>query len=206
MSTAVDERQKMIADILASLDQETKSLDKGGTAQERLYKAGEDLAKHSDPSPMPGYGQVFLKDGAVWYVGGDGDEDGFPEVAEVMLREAFPEMTEFTYQSEGFPQDRDEWEQVYPYDHQKRQKWIKHLAYTLVKKEQDLDKFKSKYEDLSMQFNQLSRSFSALTKSIEIIAKANQEILARLTTPRKPREFIIQNGTDEVTTVKIKER
>lgn len=97
-----------------------KKVDVGGMSR-RLYTAGEKLANHTDPAPMPGYGQIFINDqddvgqeGQLWYVGGDGDDDGFADVVEDVLREAWPAVGKITIEAESFPPEDRGWRQVYP--------------------------------------------------------------------------------------------
>ena len=60
------------------------------------------------PGAMPGYGQVYYKDSSVWYVGGDGDEDGFHKKVEALFVKV-PGVTRFIYESEGFPPRDEGW-------------------------------------------------------------------------------------------------
>ena len=78
-----------------------------------VRKAGEELAASTDPAPMPGYGQIFRgPDNQLWYVGGDGDEDGF---ADLVVEKLQPLTAgEVTYEAEGFPPKDEGWEQLYP--------------------------------------------------------------------------------------------
>lgn len=66
----------------------------------------------SEAGVMPGYGQIFVKGDSAWYVGGDGDEDGFGE--KVKLRLADEGFTDVTYEAESFPPKSEGWEKVYP--------------------------------------------------------------------------------------------
>lgn len=81
---------------------------------EVLAKVGEELRQHTDPAPMPGYGQIFSNEGDVWYVGGDGDEDGFHKVVEAKIREAYPGVNKIVIEAESFPPKSEGWKQVYP--------------------------------------------------------------------------------------------
>lgn len=77
-----------------------------------VQKIGEELAASTDPAPMPGYGQVFRNGDRLWYVGGDGDEDGF---ADLVVEKLQPLTAgEVTYEAEGFPPKDEGWEQLYP--------------------------------------------------------------------------------------------
>ena len=78
-----------------------------------VQKIGAELAAHTDPAPMPGYGQIFRgPDNQLWYVGGDGDEDGFVD----LVQEKLQPLTagEVTYEAETFPPEDEGWEQLYP--------------------------------------------------------------------------------------------
>lgn len=78
---------------------------------EQIHKVAEELAESVDPAPMPGYGQVFRgSDNQLWYVGGDGDEDGFAD----LVQEKLGQFGEVTYEAEGFPPEDEGWEQLYP--------------------------------------------------------------------------------------------
>ena len=83
-----------------------------------VRKVGEELAVSSDPAPMPGYGQIFRSpNNELWYVGGDGDEDGFAD----FVQEKLGKFGEVTYEAEGFPPKDEGWEQLYP----KQKMWLK---------------------------------------------------------------------------------
>ena len=76
-----------------------------------VRKVGEELAVSTDPAPMPGYGQIFRgPDSQLWYVGGDGDEDGFSD----LVQEKLGQFGEVTYAAEVFPPEDEGWEQLYP--------------------------------------------------------------------------------------------
>lgn len=81
----------------------------------QLTKIGQWLAEHTNPAPMPGYGQIFVNQGAqeVWYVGGDGDEDGFEKLAKERLGKVAG-VGKVTVEAEGFPKRGEAWLQVYP--------------------------------------------------------------------------------------------
>ena len=89
----------------------------------QVQRAGEELAAHTDPAPMPGYGQIYSKDGELWYVGGDGDDDGFSDLVEERLG-SISGVTKITYEAEGFPPGREEagWTKLYPLDEVKAMK------------------------------------------------------------------------------------
>ena len=94
---------------------------KGHNPIKELQREGEKLAASSNPSPMPGYGQIFLKEngsGEVWYVGGDGDGDGFSDLVRERLS-SVPGIDEVHYEAEGFPPKGDGWLQVFP----KQREW-----------------------------------------------------------------------------------
>jgi hypothetical protein len=78
-----------------------------------LRRIGARLRAHKAPAPMPGYGKIFLLGDHVWYVGGDGDEDGFSKIVETKLG-SVPGVTQVTYESEAFPPRSEGWKQVYP--------------------------------------------------------------------------------------------
>ncbi len=80
-----------------------------------LRRVGARLRAHTDPAPMPGYGKIFLLDDHAWYVGGDGDDDGFEKLVEQMLG-AIPGIKKVTYEAESFPPRSEGWSQVYPPD------------------------------------------------------------------------------------------
>lgn len=82
----------------------------------RFNEAGEELKKN--PMAMPGYGQIFLRGEEAWYVGGDGDEDGFSKVVEERLKEAGA--SKVRYEAEGFPPRDEGWRQLYP----KNRDWV----------------------------------------------------------------------------------
>ena len=89
---------------------------------------GDELTKSG---LMPGYGQIFLNDenedvlDEAWYVGGDGDEEGFSKKVESKLRSAG--VKKVTYESEGFPPRDQSWVQVYP----KKRAWVTNEDTTL---------------------------------------------------------------------------
>jgi len=65
---------------------------------------------------MPGYGQIFYKtdgSGQCWYVGGDGDGDGFYKLVQRKLK-TIPGVKSVTYEAEVFPPKNNKWHQVYP--------------------------------------------------------------------------------------------
>ncbi len=64
---------------------------------------------------MPGYGQVFVKKGTgqVWYVGGDGDEDGTVKLVNALFKRVIGVET-VRCEAEYFPPKDGTWEQVYP--------------------------------------------------------------------------------------------
>jgi hypothetical protein len=84
-------------------------------------KIGDELA---GKGLMPGYGQIFLNDederpgDRVWYVGGDGDEDGFSKIVEQTLKSTGAK--EVIYEAESFPPKDQSWVQVYP----KQRAWV----------------------------------------------------------------------------------
>lgn len=99
----------------------TKSVNVG-ELDRKLYRVGQELASHRNPSPMPGYGQIYVndlndvggKEAKLWYVGGDGDEKGFGDIVKESLKEAFPAVSEIRYEAEYFPPKDEGWRQVYP--------------------------------------------------------------------------------------------
>lgn len=108
------EKGKSVAGVLGN----EESVDNGRNPLADLQKAGEWL---SQKGLMPGYGQVFVKEGGsgeVWYVGGDGDEDGFESLVKKTLMEV-EGINEVTYESEAFPPRDGTWLQVYP----KKKEW-----------------------------------------------------------------------------------
>lgn len=82
----------------------------GGPDARALAAAGAWLSKNG---LMPGYGQVFVKGAEVWYVGGDGDEDGFGKLVQEKLG-AVEGVAKVTYEAEAFPPAGAGWSQVYP--------------------------------------------------------------------------------------------
>lgn len=86
---------------------------KGSNPTQALQEAGKWLAQNG---LMPGYGQIFIREngsGEAWYVGGDGDEDGFAKLVNDKLT-AIEGIDEVTYEAEGFPPKDQGWIQVYP--------------------------------------------------------------------------------------------
>lgn len=77
-----------------------------------VRKVGDELKNHRNPAPMPGYGQIFVKGDEAWYVGGDGDEDGFSELVEQKLKGAG--FSKVTVEAEVFPPKGGGWVQAYP--------------------------------------------------------------------------------------------
>lgn len=87
---------------------------KGFNPSEAIRKVGDELK--SCGLAMPGYGQIFITkrgSGQAWYVGGDGDEDGFSKLVKEKL-DAVEGIDEVTYEAEGFPPRDGTWMQVYP--------------------------------------------------------------------------------------------
>jgi len=86
-----------------------------------IWKVGDWLSKNG---LMPGYGQIFVNDenenvlDKVWYVGGDGDEEGFGDLVEEKLKEAGAKKV--IYEAEAFPPKDQSWIQVYP----ERKAWV----------------------------------------------------------------------------------
>lgn len=94
---------------------------KGYNPIKALQEAGEWLSTHEDPAPMPGYGQIFIKEngsGECWYVGGDADEDGFVKLVQEKLS-SIQGIDEVTCEAEEFPPKGEGWVQVYP----KQREW-----------------------------------------------------------------------------------
>jgi SPP1 gp7 family putative phage head morphogenesis protein len=78
------------------------------------FKKAGDFLKHN--GLMPGYGQIFVTkrgSGQAWYVGGDGDEDGFEQLVKKTLL-AISGIDEVCYAAEGFPPRNGTWLRVYP--------------------------------------------------------------------------------------------
>jgi len=87
----------------------------------RVQEAGKELENHKNPAPMPGYGQIFRgPNSELWYVGGDGDEDGFSDLVQEKLGSLLG-VTKVTVEAEGFPPKDEGWEQLYP----KQKAWSK---------------------------------------------------------------------------------
>lgn len=109
-----------------SVNGNRKIISKGFNPIKELQKVGERLAASTDPAPMPGYGQIFLKEngsGEVWYVGGDGDEDGFVDLVERELKK-IQGIDDVTCEAEAFPPKGQGWIQVYP----EEREWSKKKA------------------------------------------------------------------------------
>lgn len=96
--------------------------EKGHNPVKELQAIGKELEENTDPAPMPGYGQIFIKEngsGEAWYVGGDGDENGFGDLMKQKLT-AVKGIDDVTYEAEAFPPKDEGWLQVYP----KQMPWI----------------------------------------------------------------------------------
>lgn len=119
----MDQQQQMIDAGLAP--DPTQEGQTGATAQpgqpttntlQDFKRIGNFLRK--SPLAMPGYGQIFVNDEnedpmeEVWYVGGDGDEDGFHKLVESKLKAIGAKKVR--YESEDFPPEDQSWMQVYP--------------------------------------------------------------------------------------------
>lgn len=126
---AVDARKpwREIVKEIKSRMSTTHNMYEGSALVKSFQRLGKLLAQHEDPSPMPGYGQIFIndrddggKEAQVWYVGGDGDDDGFQKVVEREVRKVFPSVSKVIYEAETFPKEDEGWVQVYP----KYKKWI----------------------------------------------------------------------------------
>ena len=79
---------------------------------DELMAAGEALI--SSPGAMPGYGQIYLKDGTgeVWYVGGDGDTPDFAQTVKDQLM-SVAGVTAVLYEAETLPPESEGWSQVF---------------------------------------------------------------------------------------------
>lgn len=86
--------------------------------RDKLRALGEELSH--DERAMPGYGQIYIDPlkGHLWYVGGDGDEQGFERDVKERLSK-LPGISRVIYESEGFPKE-DGWVKVYPLDGDKK--------------------------------------------------------------------------------------
>lgn len=113
--TSLPDALEAMAELKAWDGQVTKSAEPDPEMElaSQVQEAGEFLRKHTDPAPMPGYGQIFRgSDNQLWYVGGDGDEDGWVDLVQDTLGKLTS--AKITCEAESFPPRNAGWEQLYP--------------------------------------------------------------------------------------------